>query len=385
MLVAKVKNRLDRYAENSLLRKRFVITGREHNNLIKLNGQSCINFCNNDYLGLANHPAVKEAFIEAIQLYGTGSTSSAMVSGYFKPQQELEEKFAEFLLRDQAIFFNSGYMANLGVITSLAGRKDVILSDKFCHASLVDAIQLSKAQNYRFKHNDLEHFNYLLDLKNPNILITEGIFSMEGDLSPLPEINHCIDGKNVLFVVDDAHGIGVLGKNGGGSCEKCGLTQLEIPCLITPLGKAFGCSGAIVSGRKDILEGVLQFSRSYRTTTTLPPALCMAALKSLEIVKMEYWRRERLNELVHFFIQQAENRGLKLISEDETPIRCLLVADNEKIQWIQQKMLEKGFFISCIRPPSVPEGTARIRISLNCLHTKDQIIQLLYHLAFFLC
>lgn len=385
MLVAKVKNRLDRYAENSLLRKRFVITGREHDNLIKVNDQSCINFCNNDYLGLANHPAVKEAFIKAIQLYGTGSTSSAMVSGYFKPQQQLEEKFAEFLLRDQAIFFNSGYMANLGVITSLAARKDVILSDKFCHASLLDAIQLSKAQNYRFRHNDLEHFNYLLHLKKPNILITEGIFSMEGDLSPLLAINHCIDGKNVLFVVDDAHGIGVLGKNGGGSCEKWGLTQLEIPCLITPLGKAFGCSGAIVSGRKDILEGVLQFSRSYRTTTALPPALCVAALKSLEIVQMQYWRRERLNELVHFFIQQAENRGLKLISKDETPIRCLLVADNEKIQWIQQKMLEKGFFISCIRPPSVPEGTARIRISLNCLHTEEQIIQLLYHLAFFLC
>lgn len=385
MLVAKVKNRLDRYAENSLLRKRFVITGREHNNLIKVNDQSCINFCNNDYLGLANHPAVKEVFIEAIQLYGIGSTSSAMVSGYFKPQQQLEEKFAEFLLRDQAIFFNSGYMANLGVITSLAARKDVILSDKFCHASLLDAIQLSRAQNYRFRHNDLEHFNYLLHLKKPNILITEGIFSMEGDLSPLLEINHCIDGKNILFIVDDAHGIGVLGKNGGGSCEKWGLTQLEIPCLITPLGKAFGCSGAIVSGRKDILEGVLQFSRSYRTTTALPPALCVAALKSLEIVQMQYWRRERLNELVHFFIQQAENRGLKLISEDETPIRCLLVADNEKIQWIQQKMLEKGFFISCIRPPSVPEGTARIRISLNCLHTEEQIIQLLYHLAFFLC
>ncbi|WP_304985187.1 aminotransferase class I/II-fold pyridoxal phosphate-dependent enzyme [Coxiella-like endosymbiont] len=343
MLVAKVKNRLDRYAKNSLLRKCFVITGREHNNLIKVNGQSCINFCNNDYLGLANHPAVKEAFIEAIQLYGTGSTSSAMVSGYFKPQQQLEEKFAEFLVRDQAIFFNSGYMANLGVITSLAARKDVILSDKFCHASLLDAIQLSKAQNYRFRHNDLEHFNYLLHLKKPNILITEGIFSMEGDLSPLPAINHCIDGKNILFVVDDAHGIGVLGKNGGGSCEKWGLTQLEIPCLITPLGKAFGCSGAIVSGRKDILEGVLQFSRSYRATTALPPALCMAALKSLDIVQMEYWRRERLNELVHFFIQQAENRGLKLISEDETPIRCLLVADNEKIQWIQEKCWKKGF------------------------------------------
>lgn len=385
MLVAKLKNKLDRYIANSLLRNRFVITERAHNNVIKVNNQYCINFCNNDYLGLANHPAVKETFIEAIQLYGTGSTSSAMVSGYYKPQEKLEEKFAEFLVRDQAILFNSGYMANLGVITSLAARKDVILSDRFCHASLLDAIQLSKAQYSRFRHNDLKHFNYLLHLKKPNILITEGIFSMEGDLSPLQAMNQCINGKNILFVLDDAHGIGVLGKNGGGSCEKWGLTQLEIPCLITPLGKAFGSSGAIVSGRKDLLESILQFSKSYRSTTALPPALCMAALKSLEIVQMEYWRRERLNELIHFFIQQAENRGLKLISKDETPIKCLLVGDNEKIQWIQKKMLEKGFFISCIRPPTVPKGTARIRISLNCLHTEEQIIQLFYHLGLFLC
>ncbi|WP_264435481.1 aminotransferase class I/II-fold pyridoxal phosphate-dependent enzyme [Coxiella endosymbiont of Dermacentor marginatus] len=385
MLVAKIKSKLDRCAQNSLLRRRFVITDRGSNNLIGVNGQSCINFCNNDYLGLANHPAVKEAFVQGIQTYGVGSGSSALVSGHFKPQQQLEVKFSEFLLRDQAIFFNSGYMANLGVITSLSRNKDIILSDKFCHASLLDAIQLSKAQNYRFRHNNLEHFHYLLNLKKPNIVITEGVFSMEGDFSPLSAINHHIIGKNILFIVDDAHGIGILGKNGRGSCEKWGLTQLEIPCLITSLGKAFGCAGAIVSGRKDFIEAILQFSRSYRTTTALPPAICMAALKSVEIIQTEYWRRERLNELINFFIEQTESRGLQLISRDETPIKCLLVADNKRIQRIQEKMLEKGFFISCIRPPSVPKDTARIRISLNCLHTKEQIIQLLYYLTSFLC
>ena len=208
---------------------------------------------------------------------------------------------------------------------------------------------------------------------------------MEGDLSPLLAINQHIAGKNVLLVVDDAHSVGVLGKSGGGSCEKWGLTQLEVPCLIVPLGKAFGCSGAIVSGKKDIVDAVLQFSRSYRTTTALPPAICMAALKSLEIIQTECWRRERLNELVNFFIHQAESRGLTLISRDETPIKCLLVSDNQRTQWIQEKMLGKGFFISCIRPPSVPMDTARIRISLNCLHTEEQITQLLYHLVFFLC
>lgn len=385
MLVAKIKTKLDQYTKNALFRKRFVITGRGNNNLIKVNGHSCINFCSNDYLGLAIHPTVKEACIEGIQTYGVGSSSSALVSGHFKPQQQLEEKFSEFLARDEAVVFNSGYMANLGTITSLGGRKDVILSDKLCHASLLDAIQLSNAQHYRFKHNDLTHFNYLLHSKKPNILITEGIFSMEGDFSPLLTINHCIAGKDVLLIVDDAHSIGVLGKSGGGSCEKWGLTQLEVPCLIVPLGKAFGCSGAIVSGKKDIIDAVLQFSRSYRTTTALPPAICMAALKSLEIIRTEYWRREQLNELINFFIHQAESKDLQLISKDETPIKCLPVLDNERTQWIQEQMLGKGFFISCIRPPSVPMNTARIRISLNCLHTKQQITQLLYHLAFLLC
>ena len=152
--------------KNALLRKRFIVTGRENSNLIKVNGQSCINFCSNDYLGLANHPTVKEAFIEGIQTYGVGSSSSALVSGYFKPQQQLEEKFSEFLARDQAVFFNSGYMANLGAITSLSERKDVILSDKLCHASLLDAVRLSNAQHYRFRHNDLVHFDYLLHSKN---------------------------------------------------------------------------------------------------------------------------------------------------------------------------------------------------------------------------
>lgn len=380
MSVHRLKEKLNKYSKNSLFRNRFTITER-NDNFVKINGRSCISFCNNDYLGLANHPELKKAFVDGVQLYGAGSTSSAMVSGYFKPQKQLEEKFSEFLGRDHSVLFNSGYMANLGVITSIASRKDVILLDKFCHSSLLDAVRLSNAKRYRFKHNNLEHFNYLLGFKKPNIVITEGIFSMEGDFSPLLEISRCIDRKNILFIVDDAHGIGVLGKNGGGSCEKWGLTQLEVPCLIIPLGKAFACLGAIVSGRTDILEGILQFSKSYRATTSLPPALCVAAIKSLEIVKKEDWRREKLNEIISFFMRQASIRGLKFISDSNTPVKCLIVKDNEKIIGVQKKMLEKGFLISCIRPPTVPEGTARIRISLNCLHTKEQIASLICNLC----
>ncbi|AJC50611.1 8-amino-7-oxononanoate synthase [Coxiella endosymbiont of Amblyomma americanum] len=381
----KIQDRLGRYAQNFLLRKRVVVT-KCKDSYIKVDGQPCINFCSNDYLGLSNHPLVKEAFIKGIQSYGVGSGSSALVSGYFESQKCLEERFSEFLLRDRSIFFNSGYTANLGVVTSLSNRQSIVLSDKYCHSSLLEAVRLSRARHYRFKHNDLEHFDYLLYSKKPDIVITEGIFSMDGDFSPLLSISHRIFKKNILLIVDDAHGVGVLGKNGGGSCAQWGLTQSEVPCLIAPLGKAFGCTGAVVSGRKNIIEAIIQFSKSYRTTTALPPAICMAILKSMDIIQMESWRRERLNEIINFFIEQAKSKGLELVSYDKTPIRCFIVADNEKVQWIQEKMLERGFFIASIRPPSVPnEKLTRIRISLNCLHTKKQIIQLLCHLSGFLC
>ncbi|QHG92596.1 8-amino-7-oxononanoate synthase [Coxiella endosymbiont of Amblyomma sculptum] len=385
MLIADIKSKLSRYEQSSLLRERLVVEKKKSRNRVIVNGLSCISFCSNDYLGLTDHPAIKEAFIQGIRAYGVGSGSSALVSGYFKPQKRLEEKFSEFLLRDQSIFFNSGYAANLGVITSLNSRKNTVLSDKFCHISLLEAVRLSRARHYRFKHNNLEHFKYLLCLRKPNMVITEGIFSMEGDSSPLSDINHCISGKDIALVVDDAHGIGILGKNGGGSCEKWGLTQLEVPCLILPLGKAFGCTGAVVSGKEDFMKAILQFANSYRTTTALPPAVCVAILKSIDIIRTESWRRKRLAELIHFFTEETKNTGLSLISYDETPIRCFLVANNKKIRWIQERMLKKGFFISCIRPPSVPDGKARIRISLNCFHTEKQIIQLLDHLSYFLC
>lgn len=383
-MLAKIKNILDQYTQCQLLRRRIAISERR-DNWVEINGESCINFCSNDYLGLANHPAVKESFIQAVRKYGVGSGSSALVAGYFKPQQELEEKFAEFLGRDRAVFFNSGYMANLGVMTSLLNRKSVVFSDKLCHASLLDAIRLSQAKHYRYRHNDLAHFKFLLHLKRPNFIVTEGNFSMEGDLAVLPSMIKLLSLTPIILIIDDAHGIGVLGKNGGGSSDYWGLSQAEIPCLIAPLGKAFGCAGAMVAGDRDLMEAVLQFSKTYRNTTALPPAISSAALRSLKIIQTENWRRDRLNEIIQFFIHQTDTKGLKLISTEITPIKCLLIADNKKTQIIQQKMIKKGFFVSCIRPPSVPEKTARIRISLNCFHTKEQISQLVDQLALLLC
>ena len=383
-MLAKIRSRVGQYTKDGLLRRRMTISERG-DNWIRINGRSCINFCSNDYLGLANHPAVKKSLIEGVQKYGVGSGSSALIAGYFEPQQELEEKFAEFFGRDRAVFFSSGYMANLGVMTSLLNRGSVIVSDKLCHASLLDAIQLSKAKHYRYRHNNISDFEFLLHSKRPDFVVTEGNFSMEGDLAILPSMVKLLSLAPAILIIDDAHGIGVLGKNGGGSSDYWGLSQAEVPCLIAPLGKAFGCVGAMVSGQRDLMEAVLQFSRTYRNTTALPPALSSAALKSLEIIQAENWRRDQLNEVIRFFLHQAHTKGLKLISTEITPIKCLLIADNKKTQITQKKMIEKGFFVSCIRPPSVPEKTARIRISLNCFHTKEQISQLVDQLASLLC
>ena len=384
MLLTEIEDKLQRYMRASLLRERVVLTERNDGWVI-VNGKRCVNFCSNDYLGLANHPTVNSAFIHGIHQYGTGSGSSALISGYFKSQQLLEEKFAEFLNRDRAIFFNSGYLANLGVITSLANRKSIILSDKLCHASLLDAIQLSKAKHYRYLHQDTVQVGFLLSSKKANFLVTEGVFSMEGDITPLSSLVDLVVSQDILTVVDDAHGIGILGKSGGGICEHWNLTQSEVPCLIAPLGKAFGCAGAVVAGRSDVIEAILQFSRSYRNTTALPPALALAILQSLKIVQAELWRREKLEMLSQTFIRCAKKNGLKLISNDPIPIKCLIVFDNRKTQYIQQEMIDFGFFVSCIRPPSVPRGSARIRISINCFHTETQIIQLLDRLASLLC
>jgi 8-amino-7-oxononanoate synthase len=360
-----------------LIRSRFTINTR-NDNKIKVGESSLVNFSSNDYLGIAEHPKVKKAFIDGVQQFGTGSSSSALVSGFYQPHRILEEKSAEFLQRDSAILFNSGYLANIGVITALANRSGKIFADKLCHASILDGIQLSRANSIRYHHNDLTHLASLLKQEtHPNWLITESVFSMEGQISPIDQIVATTQSYPLSIMVDDAHGIGVLGKNGRGICEHYGLSQQQIPCLIVPLGKACGSMGAIVAGSKELIECLLQFSKTYRYTTALPPALAHATITALKIVETENWRRLKLQEIIQFFIAEAKKRCLPLLSEDLTPIKPILIGDNNRALQIKQILQEKGFFISCIRPPTVPTGTARIRISLNSMHQKSQVTDLL--------
>jgi 8-amino-7-oxononanoate synthase len=376
-MLGALQHRLKQYQESHLLRQRYTIDERD-NTIAVINGQAFINFCSSDYLSLATHSKVKAAFIKGVQQYGLGSGSAALIAGFYKPQRQLEEKFAEFLKRDRAIFFNSGYHANLGVITTLADRKSVIVADKLCHASLLDGIQLSRAKHYRFLHNDFNHAaEFLRKIKQNCLLITEGVFSMEGDMSPVPQLANVARENRATLVVDDAHGVGVLGKNGGGICEYYQLTQHDVPCLVTPFGKAVGSMGAMVSGDHQFIEALLQFARTYRYSIALPPAIAFATLESLKIIQQETWRREKLTHLIEYFIKQAKMRSLPLVTEAITPIKSILIGDNQLALKIKDALMRKGFFVSCIRPPSVPEGTTRIRVSLNCTHEEQQITQLL--------
>jgi 8-amino-7-oxononanoate synthase len=361
--------------------KRRIIDARE-NTVAFINRQALINFTHNDYLGLSTHPAVKKSFMQAANDFGLGSSASPTLSGYYNAHRELEDNMAAFLQRDRAMLFNSGFNANLGVIAALANRHSTIYADKFCHASILAGIQLSRARHIRFNHNDVQHAESLQDKQtSANLLITESVFSMSGVISPLPELATLAKKYQASLLIDDAHGIGVLGPEGRGVCEYFQLTQKDVPCLITPLGKALGSMGAIVSGSSELIEYLIQFAKSYRYSTALPPAIAAATNTALKILQQETWRREKLQTLIHFFDCAAKARHLPLLSHTPTPIKSILIGENALAIRLQARLQEKGFLIASIRPPTVPEASARIRISLNCLLTENNILQLLDCLA----
>lgn len=360
-----------------LLRKRFIICSKNENQIAVCN-KIVTHFCSNDYLGMSDHPDVKKSFIQGIHQYGIGSNSSALISGFYKPHALLEEKFAEFLQCEKAVLVSSGYHANIGLIGALANRHTTLVADKHCHASILDGIQLARCHHKRYAHQDINHLRAIAaECKQGDLVMTESVFSMEGKISPLPEIAHVAKSKQLRLLIDDAHGIGILGEKGRGAIEHFNLRADDIACLSIPLGKAFGGMGAIIAGSDAIIEQVIQFSRSYRYSTALPPAMAQALVTSLNIIEKETWRRQKLRSLIHFFIQEALKRQLILSSTDITPIKCILIGDNLKAVKIKNDLFKQGYFISCIRPPTVPKGGARIRLSLNCFHTEKDILQLL--------
>ena len=374
---ASLQAQLDKRREQFLYRQRTNVTSGCGAKL-QVDGRSLVNFCSNDYLGLAGHPAIAAALKSGADTYGTGSGASHLISGHSAAHQQLEEQLAEFTGRPRALLFSTGYMANMGVINALVGRHDLVLQDQLNHASLLDGGWLSRADSKRYKHNNLEHLQQQLEQSGAHrkLIVTDGVFSMDGDLAPLPEISTIAAKHNGWLMVDDAHGVGVLGATGGGIVEAQNLSIDQVPILMGTLGKSFGTFGAFVAGSEALIETLIQFARTYIYTTALPPAIACATSASLQVIRKEQWRRDHLQRLIARFRRGAQQIGLQLMASD-TPIQPILVNDDQLVVAINQQLRESGFMVGAIRPPTVPKGTGRLRISLSASHTEQQVDQLL--------
>ena len=376
-LDAKLKAQLTEREQARLYRHRQVLESPQGVDVV-VNGERYVNFSSNDYLGLASHPKVIEALADGARKWGAGSGAAHLVSGHSLPHHALEEELAEFTGRARALLFSTGYMANLGAVSALLGRGDTVFEDRLNHASLIDAGILSRARLKRYGHADASELVTQLDATDSGskLVVTDGVFSMDGDLAPLPELAQACQQKDVWLMVDDAHGIGVVGPHGRGSLEHFNLNTEAVPILVGTLGKAFGTFGAFVAGSETLIESLIQRARSYIYTTALPPAVAEATRASLRLIQTESWRREKLQQLVKRFRQGASESGLPLM-DSFTPIQPLLLGDTERALTVSQRLREQGFLISAIRPPTVPEGTARLRITISAEHEEAHVDRLL--------
>lgn len=348
-------------------------------------GQRLISFCSNDYLGLSNHPDVVAAFRDAASEYGVGSGASHMVTGHCRVHDQLEEELAAFTGRDRALLFSTGYMANMGVINALTDTSSLVLQDALNHASLLDGGWLSKARSRRYDHRNLDALERELQASaSPCLIVSDGVFSMDGDIAPLAGMIALAHRYGAGLMVDDAHGMGCLGAGGRGviatGCDGKIISQQDLPVLVGTFGKAFGTAGAFVAGDTALIDYIEQFARTYVFTTALPPALAAATRISLQLIQQEEWRRLRLQTLIAGFRQQVSYLGLNLLPS-QSPVQALVIGDVDKTMQASHYLRTRGLQISAIRPPTVPVGGARLRITLSALHTDAQLQQLVDALA----
>ncbi len=372
---------LARRRDTHLYRTRRIIESPQGPEIIS-DGRRYLNFCSNDYLGLANHPQVIEAMQAGAARYGVGSGAAHLICGHSRAHHALEEELAAFTQRPRALLFSTGYMANLGVMGALAGRGDTVLQDRLNHASLLDAAQLSGARLQRYQHADTTALEKKIATSTGKaaLIASDGVFSMDGDIAPVAQLAALARKHKIPLMLDDAHGLGVLGAHGGGTLEQAGLDSNDVPVLMGTLGKAFGTFGAFVAGSAELIETLIQQARSYIYTTALPPALAEATRASLRLVQAEPWRREHLHQLIARFTQAAAALKLPLLPS-QTPIQPLLMGVTEHAVALSEQLLARGILVSAIRPPTVPQGAARLRITLSSAHSEAQIDQLLEALA----
>lgn len=371
---------LEQRHREGLFRSRLTLESAQ-GPLVRMGGREYLNFCSNDYLGLAAHPRVVERFRSAAAEYGVGSGASHLVCGHSAPHHELEEALAEFTGRARALLFSSGYMANTGVLTALLQRGDYVFEDRLNHASLLDGGLRSSARFQRFPHNDVSALaTKLRSADGPKLVVVDGVFSMDGDTAPLAELARLCAAQDAWLMVDDAHGFGVQGERGVGSTEAAGLDASAVPVLMATLGKALGTAGAFVAGDELLIESLIQQSRNYIYTTALPPAVAAASLESLSLVQEESWRRQHLADLIQRFSRGAGQLGLPLMAS-ASAIQPLLVGEAAGALALSERLRERGFLIGAIRPPTVPAGTSRLRITLSAAHSAEQVDRLLEQLA----
>ena len=344
---------------------------------VVIDGEQFLSFCSNDYLGLANDARVCQAAKDAISNFGVGSGASQLISGYSSLHASLEEQLADFLGYQRCVLFSSGYLANLGVISALSSRHSLILEDRLNHASLIDAARYAGGDLKRYKHRDINHADEIINTSESksHLIVSDGVFSMEGSIAPIEQLSQLKHTANDKLIIDDAHGIGVLGNKGKGSLEHVGIDPSKVDILIGTFGKAFGSSGAFVLSDNDTIDYLIQKARTLIYTTAPPVALAAAATQSLKIIINEPERRQRLHKNIQYFRKALSKTALELL-DSITAIQTIIIGENEQALWFSKQLEDRRLLALAIRPPTVPKNTARLRITLSSEHTQQQIDQL---------
>ncbi|MBA3023374.1 MAG: 8-amino-7-oxononanoate synthase [Gammaproteobacteria bacterium] len=383
MIFAALQRDLDERAAQGLLRQRRTLQSPQSPHII-VDGKSYLAFSSNDYLGLANHPQLIAAFQQGAAAWGVGAGAAHLVNGHFTPHHQLEQELAAFVSKPAALLFSTGYMANLGAVQALVGKDDTVYADKLNHASLNDAMLLSRANVQRYRHGDMAQLDGLLAKKESGrkLVITDAVFSMDGDIAQLPELLALCEKYDAWLLVDDAHGFGVLGEQGRGSLSHFGLDSPRI-ILMGTLGKAAGVSGAFVAAEQVVIDTLVNQARSYVYTTATPPALSVALLESLQLIEQGDALRAHLQRLVALLRKGLGDLSWQLMPSD-TAIQPLLIGDNKQALALSEGLRDRGIWVAAIRPPTVPQGTARLRITLSAAHTEadvQRLIEALHALA----
>lgn len=357
---------------DSQWRERLLLQSKQSAELV-VDDSQLINFSSNDYLGLASNPSTVESVHQQLDCLGVGSGASHLVSGHHQIHQSLEIEVAKFLKRDSAVTFSTGYMANLGILQSLAKKGELIITDKLNHASLIDGAKLSNANSVRYQHCDMSALEKRLKSEAPQKwVVTDGVFSMDGDLAPLDKIAGLCQKYQANLIVDDAHGVGVVGEQGQGCAEFYNLDQNQLPVLMGTFGKALGGFGAFVTGSQQLTDYLVQFARPYIYTTATPAILAAANLHNLRLIKNDTSLMQRLKQNITKFKLLAEQAGLNLLASD-TAIQPIVIGDSDKLVELNRQLIEAGYLVGAIRPPTVPVKTDRLRITLSAQHTEKQI------------